>query len=92
MRHAESSIALGHALADKPDAVRSTIQYAHKATSEQAHKEDKPIPGSCTVCVATVRPKGVLQVGNLGDSGIRVFREGHCVYASEVSRWGQHAS
>jgi serine/threonine protein phosphatase PrpC len=40
----------------------------------------------CTqICVAVMKPNNKLQVANLGDSGVRVVRDGRVVFASAVS-------
>lgn len=36
------------------------------------------------ICVAVMQPSGKLQVANLGDSGVRIIRNGLIVFASEV--------
>lgn len=44
--------------------------------------------GSSTACVAVMHPDGKLRIANVGDSGIRVMRDGKFVFASRVQ---QHA-
>ena len=59
-----------------PDA-REVIRYAHESTV---------MPGSSTVCVAVMKPGAKLQVANLGDSGVRVVRDGRVVFASAAQQ------
>lgn len=46
------------------------------------------LAGSATACIAVLRPGGLLEVANLGDSGLRVIRQGRIVFSTEpqVSR------
>jgi hypothetical protein len=37
-------------------------------------------PGSSTMCVAMMRPSGVLQIANVGDCGVRIVRRGSIVF------------
>eukprot|EP00286_Rhodomonas_abbreviata_P025743 CAMPEP_0181306896 /NCGR_PEP_ID=MMETSP1101-20121128/10561_1 /TAXON_ID=46948 /ORGANISM="Rhodomonas abbreviata, Strain Caron Lab Isolate" /LENGTH=419 /DNA_ID=CAMNT_0023413017 /DNA_START=36 /DNA_END=1295 /DNA_ORIENTATION=+ len=41
------------------------------------------LPGSCTVCVSMLLPSGEFHVLNLGDSGLRIIRNGKVVLATE---------
>lgn len=42
-------------------------------------------PALCPqICVAVMKPCGKLQVANLGDSGVRLIRDGKIVFASTV--------
>lgn len=59
-----------------PDA-REVIRYAHESTV---------MPGSSTVCIAVMKPGGKMQVANLGDSGVRVVRDGRVVFASTAQQ------
>lgn len=42
------------------------------------------------ICVAVMKPCGKLQVANLGDSGVRLIRDGKILFASTVraQQWG----
>ena len=42
------------------------------------------VPGTSTACIALMMLGRTLQVANLGDSGFRVFRDGRCLFSSEV--------
>lgn len=57
-----------------PDALE-IVEYAHQKTNAC---------GSSTACVAVMRPNGCLQVANLGDSGLRVFRGTQCIFATKI--------
>lgn len=56
---------------------REVIRYAHNATV---------MPGSSTVSLAVLKPEGRLEVANLGDSGVRVVRNGQIVFASTAQQ------
>eukprot|EP00798_Chlamydomonas_sp_ICE-L_P015914 gene15914-22048_t len=50
---------------DEDSSVIDILEFAQASISS---------PGSCTVCLAVLRPTGVLDVANLGDAGVRVIR------------------
>ncbi|GAX85130.1 hypothetical protein CEUSTIGMA_g12550.t1 [Chlamydomonas eustigma] len=56
---------------------REVIRHAHVSTV---------MAGSSTICVAVMKPHGKMHVANLGDSGVRVIREGQVVFASEAQQ------
>lgn len=56
---------------------RDVIRYSQNLTT---------MPGSSTVTLAFMREGGLLEVANVGDSGVRLLRRGRVVYASEVSQ------
>ena len=37
------------------------------------------------ICIAVMKPNSKMQVANLGDSGVRVVRDGRIIFASTVS-------
>ncbi|GMH45571.1 hypothetical protein BSKO_13528 [Bryopsis sp. KO-2023] len=41
------------------------------------------IPGSATTIIATLKPDGELEMANVGDCGLRVIRDGNCVFATK---------
>lgn len=51
------------------------VDFAHKRTKHH---------GSATACVAIMKPEGNLEVANIGDCGIRVFRGQKCTFATKV--------
>ncbi|KAG1664775.1 hypothetical protein FOA52_013627 [Chlamydomonas sp. UWO 241] len=73
---------VGHATAvleDKAEAAdpRATIRTAHHATK---------MPGSSTLCVAVMQPGGRLSIANLGDSGVRLIRDGAVVFRTKAQQ------
>lgn len=52
--------------------------------TRQGEQEGAVILGSCTVCLAVLKPGGLLEVANVGDSGFRIIRGNEMVFASEV--------
>lgn len=36
------------------------------------------------ICIAVMKPNSKMQVANLGDSGVRVVRDGRIIFASTV--------
>ncbi|KAJ9520280.1 hypothetical protein QJQ45_030254, partial [Haematococcus lacustris] len=56
---------------------REVIRYAHNQTV---------LAGSSTVCLAVMKPGGQLEVANLGDSGVRVIRNGQVYFASTAQQ------
>lgn len=65
-------------LTSHPDAQLDPVQLMQEAQECTHHA------GSSTACVGTLHPDGVLRVANLGDSGLRVVRDGQVVFASQV--------
>lgn len=55
-------------------ALQDVLEYGQAATV---------LAGSATACVAVLKPGGLLEVANLGDSGLRVVRQGKVVFATE---------
>ena len=53
--------------------------------TRQGEQEGAVILCSCTVCLAVLKPGGLLEVANVGDSGFRIIRGNEMVFASEVS-------
>eukprot|EP00288_Rhodomonas_lens_P014154 CAMPEP_0177706612 /NCGR_PEP_ID=MMETSP0484_2-20121128/9317_1 /TAXON_ID=354590 /ORGANISM="Rhodomonas lens, Strain RHODO" /LENGTH=352 /DNA_ID=CAMNT_0019218083 /DNA_START=67 /DNA_END=1125 /DNA_ORIENTATION=- len=47
-----------------------------------AHVSARGLEGSCTVCMSMLLPTGQLHTLNLGDSGLRVVREGTIAFAT----------
>mmetsp|Transcript_2556 Transcript_2556/g.4583 ORF Transcript_2556/g.4583 Transcript_2556/m.4583 type:complete len:480 (-) Transcript_2556:2267-3706(-) len=47
--------------------------------------------GSATCCVAHLTQDGILQVCNLGDSGLLLIRNGECVYRAETNTYSFNA-
>ena len=82
MEHAERAILQGHG--DYEDGARDIIGFAHDSITQQGEEEGAVILGSSTVCLGLLRPGGLLEVANVGDSGFRVIRDGETVFASEV--------
>lgn len=60
-------------------AAADLIRYAQGRTA---------LRGSSTICLALMRPGGVLETANVGDSGVRIIRRGTIVYGSDSQ---QHA-
>ena len=56
--------------------------------TRQGEQEGEVILGSATVCLAVLKPGGLLEVANVGDSGFRIIRGNEAVYASEVGCLG----
>jgi len=56
---------------------REVIRYAHQATI---------MAGSSTVCLAVMKQGNKLEVANLGDSGVRIIRDGKIVFASAAQQ------
>jgi len=73
MRYCASAL---HEAAGSADA-REVIRYAHNSTV---------MPGSSTVCLAVMKPGGKLEVANLGDSGVRIVRNGQIIFASAAQQ------
>lgn len=67
-------------LTTQPDAQLDPVALMQEAQQQTHHA------GSSTACVGTLHQDGVLRVANLGDSGLRVVRDGEVVFASQV--WG----
>ncbi|GAX77229.1 hypothetical protein CEUSTIGMA_g4675.t1 [Chlamydomonas eustigma] len=55
-----------------------------KLVSSMAYAQDQvKVPGSCTACLFSISSsRNTLEVANLGDSGLRVIREGAVVFAT----------
>jgi len=73
MRHCELAIEAAGTEAQG----REVIRDAHQKTV---------MAGSSTVCLALMKPEGRLEVVNLGDSGVRVIREGVVAFASAAQQ------
>ncbi|KAF5843088.1 phosphatase 2C-like domain-containing protein [Dunaliella salina] len=73
MRHCELAIEAAGTEAQG----REVIRDAHQKTV---------MAGSSTVCLALMKPEGRLEVVNLGDSGVRVIREGMVAFASAAQQ------
>lgn len=43
--------------------------------------------GSCTACMATMKPGNKLEIANLGDSGFRLLRDGAVFLCSKVGQY-----
>eukprot|EP00798_Chlamydomonas_sp_ICE-L_P001507 gene1507-32885_t len=56
---------------------REVIRHAHMATY---------LPGSATICLAAMKPHGWLEVANVGDSGVRIVRDGKLMFASAAQQ------
>ncbi|KAG1664831.1 hypothetical protein FOA52_007089 [Chlamydomonas sp. UWO 241] len=56
---------------------REVIRHAHQETV---------MPGSSTICVCVMKPGGKMSVANLGDSGVRLIRDGRIVFASTAQQ------
>lgn len=81
MEHAEQAILEGKG--DHEDGARDVVGLAHDSISWQGQKEGAVILGSSTICLGLVRPGGLLEMANVGDSGFRVIRGDETVFASE---------
>lgn len=42
------------------------------------------LKGSSTVCLALMKPGRVVEIANVGDSGVRILRDGKVIFATEV--------
>ena len=82
MEHAEKAILRGKG--DSEDGARDVVGYAHDTITRQSEEEGADILGSSTMCLGIMRPGGVVEIANLGDSGFRVLRGSVMVFASEV--------
>ncbi|MEW5302347.1 MAG: hypothetical protein WDW38_000362 [Sanguina aurantia] len=82
--------------AEYPRTLMAHTQEAYEASDGQISSRDvirysqnlTTMPGSSTVTLAFMREGGLLEVANVGDSGVRLLRRGRVVYASEPQ---QHA-
>ncbi len=83
MEHAEHAILEGKG--DCEDGARDVVGLAHDSISWLGEQEGAVILGSSTICLGLVRPGGLLEMANVGDSGFRVIRGDETVFASEVS-------
>ncbi len=83
MELAEQAILEGKG--DCEDGARDVVGVAHDSISWLGEKEGAVILGSSTICLGLVRPGGLLEMANVGDSGFRVIRGDETVFASEVS-------
>ena len=83
MEHAEKAILRGKG--DSGDGARNVVGYAHDTITRQSEEEGADILGSSTMCLGIMRPGGVVEIANLGDSGFRVLRGSEIVFASEVT-------
>lgn len=82
MEHAEKAVLRGKG--DSEDGARDLVGIAHHSITRQSEEEGEDILGSSTICVGVMRPGGVVEIANLGDSGFRVLRGSEIVFASEV--------
>ncbi len=82
MEHAEQAILQGQG--DSEDGAREVVGLAHDSITWQGEQEGAVILGSSTICLGLVRPGGLLEMANVGDSGFRVIRGNETVFASEV--------
>ena len=82
MEHAERAILAGRG--DSDEGAREVVGIAHDSISEQGEQEGAVILGSSTICLGVMRPEGLLEMANVGDSGFRVVRGNETVFASEV--------
>lgn len=55
--------------------VLSALEFGHGHTKS---------PGSATVCLAVVKPAGILEVVNLGNCGLRIIRGAKCVFSTDA--------
>lgn len=83
MEHAEQAILQG--VGDSEDGARDVVGVAHDTITWQGEQEGAVILGSSTICLGLLRPHGLLEIANVGDSGFRVVRGRETVFASEVS-------
>ncbi len=65
-----------------PQSEASPVDLMQLAQDETHHA------GSSTACVGVLHQDGVLRVANLGDSGIKVIRDGEIFFASQVCLCG----
>lgn len=42
------------------------------------------LKGSSTVCLALMKPNKQLEIANVGDSGVRILRNGKVIFGTEV--------
>lgn len=82
MEHAEQAILEGKG--DCEDGARDVVGLAHDSITWLGDQEGAAILGSSTICLGLVRPGGLLEMANVGDSGFRVIRGDETVFASEV--------
>ena len=82
MEHAEQAILQGQG--DGEDGARDVVGLAHDGITLLGEREGAVILGSSTICLGRVRPGGLLEMANVGDSGFRVIRGAETVFASEV--------
>ncbi|DBA97377.1 TPA: hypothetical protein ACH3X1_015106 [Trebouxia sp. C0004] len=82
MEHAEQAILEGKG--DCEDGARDIVGLAHDSITWLGEKEGAVILGSSTICLGLVRPGGLLEMANVGDSGFRVIRGDETVFASKV--------
>ena len=82
MEHAEQAIQQGQG--DCEDGARDVVGLAHDSITWQGEQEGAVILGSSTICLGLMRPGGLLEMANVGDSGFRVVRGNETVFASEV--------
>ena len=82
MEHAEQAILQGQG--DKEDGARDVVGIAHDTITQQGEQEGADILGSSTICLGLMRPGGLVEIANVGDSGFRILRGSEIVFASEV--------
>lgn len=82
MEHAERAVQQGQG--DGEDGARDVVGLAHDSITLLGKKEGAVILGSSTICLGLMRPGGLLEMANVGDSGFRVIRGAETVFASEV--------
>ena len=82
MEHAEQAIQQGQG--DCEDGARDVVGLAHDSITWQGEQEGAVILGSSTICLGLMRPGGLLEMANVGDSGFRVVRGNETLFASEV--------
>lgn len=58
--------------------------HANASPNARAPQASTKLPGSSTACVAQLRGGGRLEVVNLGDSGLRLVRDGRVAWSTEV--------
>ena len=68
------------------DAANATIGSGQLINSLSTAQSQVTIPGSCTVCLCSLFNDGIggasIEVANLGDSGLRVIRNGSVVFST----------
>ncbi|KAL3149189.1 hypothetical protein ABBQ32_002017 [Trebouxia sp. C0010 RCD-2024] len=84
MEHAEQAILQG--FGDNEDGAREVVGVAHETITWQGEQEGAVILGSSTICLGLLRPGGLLEMANVGDSGFRVVRGKETVFASEAQQ------